>query len=307
MGASIRIRRLVVRYGTTTALDDVDLDVDAGTVLGVLGPNGAGKTTLIRVLATQQTPTSGAASVGGFDVVTRRREVQRRIGVTGQYAALDDDLTVTENLQLVASLSGVPQPAARERIADLGARLDLPRERARLGELSGGTRRRVDLAAGLLTEPSVVILDEPTTGLDPRSRQQLWDVVGELADDGVTVVLTTQYLEEADRLADRIVFLHNGRIVDDGTPTEVKARIGGQVVTMRMRTESDLARAERVLHDRSVPVATGADGLRLAGRVPDAGGALELVAAIEALGVDVEELQVTTASLDDAFHQLTAA
>jgi ABC-type multidrug transport system ATPase subunit len=307
MGAAISIRDLVVRYGDTTALDGIDLEVEAGTVLGVLGPNGAGKTTLIRVLATQQTPTSGTATIAGHDVVADRRAVQRRIGVTGQYAALDDDLTVTENLHLVASLAGIPARAATPRIDQLAARLHLPRDRARLGELSGGTRRRVDLAAGLLTHPDVVILDEPTTGLDPRSRQQLWDVIDGLAHDGVTVVLTTQYLEEADHLADRIVFLHHGRIVDDGTPAAIKGRIGGQVVSFRFRTSEGHARAEQVLRSRSVPVGLDGHGLVLAGRVPDAARALELVAAVEDLGVEVDELQVTTASLDDAFHQLTAA
>ena len=307
MGASISIRDLTVRFDGTTALDGVTLDVAPGTVLGVLGPNGAGKTTLIRVLATQTRPTSGTAAVAGYDVVEQRREVQRRIGVTGQYAALDDDLTVAENLRLVADLAGMDRRAAADSGAALASLLDLPDERSRLGQLSGGTRRRVDLAVGLLTEPDVVILDEPTTGLDPRSREQLWNVVADLAGAGVTVVLTTQYLEEADRLADRIVFLHHGRVVDDGSPAEVKARIGGQVLTIRLRTSADLGRTQLALAAWKAAVDVEPATLRLTATVPDARSTLELAAALEALPVDIEELLIGTASLDDAFRELTAA
>lgn len=305
MGASISIRDLTVRYGDVTALDGISLEIEPGTVLGVLGPNGAGKTTLISVLATQTRPSSGSARIAGYDVVTQRREVQRRIGVTGQYAALDEDLTVAENLLLIADLAGMDRRAAAESSDALARLLDLPDERSRLGQLSGGTRRRVDLAAGLLTEPDVVILDEPTTGLDPRSRQQLWDIVADLAAAGVTVVLTTQYLEEADRLADRVVFLHQGRIVDDGTPTQVKGRIGGQVLSVRFRSVDDLQRAQGALA-RTVLVDGDPATLRLTVKVPDARGALSLAASMESLAIDVDEVLITAASLDDAFHELTA-
>jgi ABC-type multidrug transport system ATPase subunit len=307
MAIAISTTDLVVRYGDTTALDGVTIEVEAGSVLGVLGPNGAGKTTLVRVLATQQTPSAGRARVAGHDVVTGRREVQRRIGVTGQYAALDDDLTPTENLHLVAALAGMSRTAATGRIDHLRGQLSLPDDRARLGQLSGGTRRRVDLAAGLLTEPAVVMLDEPTTGLDPRSRLQLWGVVGSLRERGVTVLLTTQYLEEADQLADRLVFLDHGRIVADGTPGEVKARIGGQVLTATLASTVDVGRAEARLRALGASVDTNAAARRITAKTGGATDAMRLVAALDDLGVTVSELELTTASLDDAFHQVTAA
>jgi ABC-2 type transport system ATP-binding protein len=307
MTGAIVTADLVVRYGDITALDGIDIDVEAGSVLGVLGPNGAGKTTLVRVLATQKAPTSGRATLAGHDVVTARREVQRRIGVTGQYAALDDDLTPTENLHLVAALAGMSRRQADARIDHLRDELSLPDDRARLGQLSGGTRRRVDLAAGLLTEPAVVMLDEPTTGLDPRSRTQLWDVVGSLRDRGVTVLLTTQYLEEADRLADRVVFLDRGRIVADGTPAELKARIGGQVLTATLARPVDIERAEARLRALGATVDIDAPTRRITARAGGATDAVRLVAALDGLGVSIDELELTTASLDDAFHEVTAA
>jgi ABC-type multidrug transport system ATPase subunit len=239
--------------------------------------------------------------------VTGRREVQRRIGVTGQYAALDDDLTPTENLRLVAALAGMPGTAASARIDQLREQLSLPDDRARLVHLSGGTRRRVDLAAGLLTEPAVVMLDEPTTGLDPRSRLELWGVVGSLRDQGVTVLLTTQYLEEADQLADRVVFLDHGQIVADGTPAEVKARIGGQVLTVRLASTIDVARAEARLRALGAAVDSDAPSRRITAKIGRASDAMRLVAALDELGVTVGELELTTASLDDAFHEVTAA
>ena len=307
MTAAITATDLVVRYGDATALDGVTFEVETGTVVGVLGPNGAGKTTLIRVLATQTLPTAGRATVAGLDVVSARREVQRKIGVTGQYAALDDDLTVTENLRLVADLAGVRSPVAGSRIATLREALTLPDDRARLGTLSGGSRRRVDLAAGLLTHPEVVVLDEPTTGLDPRSRQQLWEVVTSLAADGVTVLLTTQYLEEADRLADRVLFLDKGRIVSDGTPAEVKARVGGQVVAATLTEYGDLAIAEAVLRRLGATVTTDAASRQVTAHVDDASHATAAVAALADQDLTIGELLVSTASLDDAFHRLTAA
>ena len=304
---AITIADLTVRYGDSTALDGISFEVAAGSVLGVLGPNGAGKTTLIRVLATQIEPTSGRVTVGGHDAVTSRRDVQQRIGVTGQYAALDDDLTPSENLHLVAALAGMGPAAASERITELRASLDLPADTSRVGQLSGGNRRRVDLAAGLLTRPEVVMLDEPTTGLDPTSRQRLWDVVGALAADGVTVLLTTQYLEEADRLADRVLFLDHGRIVADGTPAQVKARVGGHVVTVTVADAPLLETVEAVLLAIGATVTTDRVTLQVAARVDDAATAMAAIAALETHGPAIGGLQVSSASLDDAFHELTAA
>jgi ABC-type multidrug transport system ATPase subunit len=303
---AITVDSLVVRYGETVALDGVSFDVPRGSVVGVLGPNGAGKTTLIRVLGTQQPPSTGRVSVAGFDVVAQRRQVQRRVGLTGQYASLDEDLTPTENLHLVAALAGVPRVVATRRIAQLLESWNLGDGARRLGRLSGGTRRRVDLAAGLVTGPEVVVLDEPTTGLDPHARVQLWEQVADLAAHGVTIVLTTQYLEEADRLADRVLFLDHGRIRADGTPAEVKARIGGEVVNATLSREHDVDAAVIALNGLVPHVTTDSRSGRITARVADASSAADVVAALRKLGLPIEELAVTTPTLDDAFHLLTA-
>ena len=225
------VEDLHVAYGTTWALDGVDVEVARGSTLGVLGHNGAGKTTLIRVLTTLVRPNAGRVAVDGFDVVADADQVRRRIGVTGQYAGLDEFLTGRENLELIGRLIGLGG-RARERAGDLVDRLDLGDVAGRrVGELSGGSRRRIDLAASLVGSPSVLFLDEPTTGLDPTARTALWQVVDELTASGTTVVLTTQYLEEADRLADDIVVLDHGRVAAHGTPAELKRLVGGKVVT----------------------------------------------------------------------------
>ena len=211
--------------------------VEAGSTLGVLGHNGAGKTTLIRVLTTLIRPTAGRVLIDGFDVVTDADRVRSRIGVTGQYAGLDEFLTGRENLELVARLSGLG-PTARARADDLVTRLDLAEiADRRVGTLSGGSRRRIDLAVSLVAAPSVLFLDEPTTGLDPIARAALWDVVGELNATGTTVVLTTQYLDEADRLADEIVVLDHGQVAAHGTPNDLKRLVGGKVVTATVPVE----------------------------------------------------------------------
>ena len=217
-------------YGPTVALDGVDLQVPRGSTLGVLGHNGAGKTSLIRVLTTSLRADRGRVLVDGIDVVEHPALVRRSIGVTGQYAGLDDFLTTVENLELMARLSGLRRDA-RARVSDLVERFDLQAFASRrVGELSGGSRRRVDLAASLVGSPKVLFLDEPTTGLDPAARQTVWEVVTELTAAGTTVVLTTQYLEEADRLADELVVLSSGRVVARGAPNELKRLVGGKVV-----------------------------------------------------------------------------
>jgi ABC-2 type transport system ATP-binding protein len=307
MNPAISTRDLIVRFGDTNAIDGITIDVEVGSVVGVLGPNGAGKTSLVRVLATQLAPSDGRAWVSGYDVVADRREVQRRIGLTGQYAALDDDLTATENLHLVAALAGMSRRQTVTRIGHLREQLELPDDQVRLGQVSGGTRRRVDLAAGLLTEPAVVMLDEPTTGLDPRSRTQLWDVVRSLRDQGATVLLTTQYLEEADQLADRVIFINHGRIVADGTPIDIKAQIGGQVLTATFATPADLHRSQNRLRAIGATVEADAAARRVTARSDGTTDAVRMVAALHELGVAIDQIELTNASLDDAFHKVTAA
>ncbi len=222
---AIRTEGLGKRYGDLRALEDVDLDVPRGSVLGLLGHNGAGKTTAIRILTTLALPTAGTATVAGYDVVGEPGEVRRRIGLAGQYATLDGLLSARANLELVGRLHGLKRRGARARADELLERLDLPKD-ALVKTLSGGTRRRVDLAAALVASPPVLFLDEPTTGLDPHARTQLYELLQEHTGEGATLVLTTQYLEEADRLADQIVVLKRGRVAARGTPDELKSRLG---------------------------------------------------------------------------------
>jgi ABC-2 type transport system ATP-binding protein len=295
---------VAVEYAGGRALDGVDLVVEAGTTLGVLGPNGAGKTTLIRVLSTLVRPDRGRVVVDGIDAVARPGEVRRRIGVTGQYAGLDDYLTTIENLELLGRLSGLGR-VARSRAAELIDAFDLHELAARrIGELSGGSRRRVDLAASLVGAPSVLFLDEPTTGLDPAARLALWEAVGELNGRGTTVLLTTQYLEEADRLADRIAVLDHGRLAAHGTPSELKALVGGKVVhaTVAAHRLDGLT----VAPDAVEPIGDGS--VRVSYTAADAGGAAHLIArlAAEAGPADLSDLEVLSPSLDDVFFHLAS-
>lgn len=268
-------------------------------MLGVLGHNGAGKTTLIRTLTTLVRPTIGRVQVDGFDIVAAATEVRRRIGVTGQYAGLDDFLTARENLELIGRLTGL-RHTARAQADALIDRLGLhDYATRRVGELSGGSRRRIDLAASLVGSPSVLFLDEPTTGLDPLARAGLWDVVDELTDAGTTVVLTTQYLEEADRLADHIVVLSRGRVAARGTPAELKRIVGGKVLSATIPTGQlavlpFIPDTDRVDGDRAKVSVT----------VDDAPTATALIADLHRSGIEVTDLDVTSPSLDDVFTHL---
>jgi ABC-2 type transport system ATP-binding protein len=298
---AVRVEDLHVRFGEVHALAGVDLDVPAGTTLGVLGHNGAGKTTLIRALTTLIKPTSGRVAVDGLDVVADADLVRRRIGVTGQYAGLDDFLTGRENLQLVGRLAGLGA-AARGRADDLVERLDLGDiADRRVGNLSGGSRRRIDLATSLVAGPAVLFLDEPTTGLDPVARSVLWDLVGELTETGTTVVLTTQYLEEADRLADDIVVLDHGRVAAHGTPADLKRLVGGKVVTATVPS-TDLDRISR-RPDESQPATVGM--VRVAYATSGADDAAAVVSRLLSDGVGIADLDITSPTLDDVFTHLT--
>jgi ABC-2 type transport system ATP-binding protein len=301
----IEARGLKKRYGETQALAGVDFAVPAGTILGLLGPNGAGKTTAVRILTTMALPDEGSAVVAGLDVVRHPGEVRRRIGVAAQDATLDPLLTGRQNLVLVGELSGMGR-AARARAAQLLDQFELTEAADRvLKGYSGGMRRRLDLAASLITRPPVLFLDEPTTGLDPVSRQRVWEAVRDLLAEGVTVLLTTQYLEEADALAHRIVVVDHGRVIADGTPQELKeaSRTARLVVTLADRAPAALAVIE---HLAAGTVEVSEDGRVLTAGVDAAPGlATAAVRALDAAGVLVDNIEVRQPSLDDVFFSLT--
>ncbi|MFE3605468.1 ATP-binding cassette domain-containing protein [Streptomyces goshikiensis] len=294
-------------YGEVHALRGLDLAVPEGTVCGLLGPNGAGKTTAVRVLTTLTGPTAGRARVAGHDVTREPAAVRRAIGVTGQYASVDGDLTGRENLRLFARLAGLRGSAGRARTEELLERFGLTEVAGRVTSTwSGGTRRRLDLAAGLITRPRVLFLDEPTTGLDPAAREQIWAAVRTLADEGATVLLTTQYLEEADRLADDIVVIDGGRAIATGTPAGLKARIGSRAEVTVDAAEA-LPRAAAVL-DRLTGGRPALDEERRTVGVTVSDAALTLpgiVRALDAAGVPVTDASLRQPTLDEVFLRLT--
>jgi ABC-2 type transport system ATP-binding protein len=302
---AVLVEGVHVRFGGVRALDGVDLEVARGSTLGVLGHNGAGKTTLIRVLTTLIRPNSGRVLIDGLDAATESDRVRRRIGVTGQYAGLDEFLTGRENLELVARLSGLGSDV-RRRVGELVDRLSLGDiADRRVGALSGGSRRRIDLAASLVGSPAVLFLDEPTTGLDPSARNELWDVVAELTGAGATVVLTTQYLEEADLLADRIVVIDRGRVLVEGTSAELKRTLGATVIELVMPDEGAAASAAGVLEGLGIGTVTR-DATEV--RLSASDGTRALIAAVRALdgaGLEPSTAAVREPSLDDVFLNLT--
>ncbi len=302
--SAIAVSGLRKAYGDKTVLDGVDLDVPAGTVFSLLGPNGAGKTTTVNVLTTLMKADSGTVRVAGHDVATEARAVRAVIGVTGQFAAVDDLLTGQENLQLMADLHHLPAGEGKRVVTSLLERFDLVESAQKMAATySGGMRRKLDLAMTLVTRPQIIFLDEPTTGLDPRSRRTMWNIVRELVADGVTVFLTTQNLEEADQLAGRIAVLDQGHLVAEGTPGELKRQIPGSHVRLRFADAGELGAAARVL--------TGAtrDDEDLTLRLPSDGGVKSLRALLARLdehSIDVEEFSVQTPDLDDVFLALTS-
>ena len=303
---------LVKRYGKTTALAGLDLAVRPGIVQGVLGPNGAGKTTLVRILATLLRPDAGRAQVGGFDVAEQPDKVRKLITLTGQFAAVDEDLTGRENLLLIARLLELSRKAARRRADELLERFGLAEAGGRLAKTySGGMRRRLDLAMGLVGEPQVLFLDEPTTGLDPRARGDVWDMVRDLVAAGTTVLLTTQDLDEADRLASRIAVIDRGRVIDSGTPAELKAKVGGQSLDVRPAEPGELAKVGAIVAEVAGAGAgepNERDGVISAPLAPGVSGTEALAAVSHRLsqaGIDVTELGLRLASLDEVFLTLT--
>ena len=306
--AAIEVQALGRRFGDVVALDGLDLSVERGTVFGLLGPNGAGKTTLVRILATLLSPTAGRAEVLGHDVSAEPLAVRRRIGLAGQFAAVDEELSGRENLEMIGLLSRLARAEARRRTDELLERFALADAAdRRAGSYSGGMRRRLDLAAGLIGRPPVVLLDEPTTGLDPRSRQELWSIVDELRREGTTLLLTTQYLDEADRLAQRIAVVNRGRIVAQGTPGQLKGQIGGNVLMVRLAepgSAGDAAAALASLSAGDEPRVNEAGGeVRLA--VADPSASAEAVRRLDSWGMPVAAVELHEPSLEDVFLALT--
>ncbi|MGC1210722.1 MAG: ATP-binding cassette domain-containing protein [Micromonospora sp.] len=305
MTYAIRAEGLVRRFGATTALAGVDLAVPSGTVFGLLGPNGAGKTTAVRVLATLLAADEGHATVGGYDVRRDAHRVRQLIGLTGQYASVDETLTGTENLLLIGRLLGMGRADARARARHLLADFHLTDAADRAAKTySGGMRRRLDLAASLVGRPQVLFLDEPTTGLDPRSRNELWDIVRGLVADGVTVLLTTQYLEEADQLAGEIAVIDHGRVIAQGTPEELKAKTGGQILTIRPADPTDLPTVLAITGEIAGATPEVAQ-TTVSVPVNDLGVLPAVVRRLDQAEVLVAELALRGSSLDEVFLSLT--
>lgn len=304
---AIETEGLVKHFGETKAVDGVDLSVPAGGIYGLLGPNGAGKTTIIRMLATLLRPTAGTARVFGHDVVDEGDAVRSRVSLTGQFASVDEDLTGRENLVLLARLLGYSRAGAKERATDLLNAFGLSEAATRqVKTYSGGMRRRLDIAASIVVTPDVLFLDEPTTGLDPRNRNQVWGIIRALVANGTTVLLTTQYLEEADQLADRLAVIDEGKIIAEGTPGKLKSDLGSGVLTVRVRDPDDRETAAAVMSEHlDAPVERGSDPSLLSARVSDAANAVTVFSGLTGASVEVTDFALGQPSLDEVFLELT--
>jgi ABC-2 type transport system ATP-binding protein len=308
---AVLVDDVVKTYGDVTALSGISFEVPRGSVLGILGPNGAGKTTTVNVLTTLQRPDFGRAIVAGYDVVTEAPQVRRSIMLTGQYAALDETLTGRENIQLFGRLMGLNRASSKARAQQLLEQFDLTYAAGRrVGQYSGGMRRRIDIACGLVTRPEVVFLDEPTTGLDPRSRQSVWDLVSALKSEGITVLLTTQYLEEADLLSDNIIVVDKGTVIAEGTATELKEKVGGTYCEVVPFDPNLLRKVQLLLADLYPPnldlPPIEEDAEKLAIPAPNGASTLaEVVRRLDAEGILLADVALRRPSLDDVFMALT--
>ena len=306
MEAAIEVEGLVKSFRDVRALDGIDMVAREGTVFGLLGPNGAGKTTAIRVLSTLLRPDSGRATVGGYDVVSQPGEVRRLIGLTGQNAAVDELLSGHENLYMIGRLLGYRASDARSRAREMLETFDLSEAASKIVKTySGGMRRRLDLAASLIGRPRLLYLDEPTTGLDPKSRLELWTMIRMLVAEGTTVLLTTQYLEEADRLANEIVVIDHGRVIAAGTPQQLKSRVGGQVLQARPADLGDLGATERILAEVSAGGAPYTDGHLVAVMIDDRAALGQVVRRLDDAGIGIDDLSLRSPSLDEVFLAIT--
>ncbi|GLV52587.1 daunorubicin resistance protein DrrA family ABC transporter ATP-binding protein [Thermobispora bispora] len=305
--SAVRADGLAKKFGDFRAVDGVDLHVRQGEIFGVLGPNGAGKTTMLRMLATLLPIDGGRAEIFGVDVRREPHRVRQLLGVTGQYASVDEDLTARENLRLFARLQGLPGARARAIADELLERFGLAEAADRMvAKFSGGMRRRLDLAASLITRPPLIFLDEPTTGLDPRTRGQMWDVIRELVSGGATILLTTQYLDEADQLADRVAVIDRGRKIAEGTPDELKTQVGDSTLQLTLADDADLATAAGVVRRLlgEDPVLTPESG-RVNVPLPDPDRAADILIGLREAGVGISSMSVAKPTLDQVFLVLT--
>ncbi|WP_016906804.1 ATP-binding cassette domain-containing protein [Streptomyces xiaopingdaonensis] len=307
---AVEVRGLVKHFGETKAVDGIDLDVDEGTVLGVLGPNGAGKTTLVRMLSTLLQPDAGTATVAGYDVVRQPRQLRRTIGLTGQYASVDEKLSGRENLYMIGRLLDLPRTEARQRADELLERFSLTEAAKRpASKYSGGMRRRLDLAASMIGRPRVLYLDEPTTGLDPRTRNEVWEEVQSIVAEGNTVLLTTQYMEEAEQLADELTVIDRGKVIAEGRVPELKAKVGGRTMEIRPTDRGDLHRIVGALAEAQLDGVGGASADEEAGSVSvpilSDEQLTEVVALLGARGFALTDLGTHLPSLDEVFLALT--
>lgn len=304
---AVEARGLVKTFGDNRAVDGVSLNVRAGTIYGVLGPNGAGKTTTIRMLATLLRPDAGLARIFGHDVVKEPQIVRQLIGVTGQYASVDESLSATENLVIFSRLLGLGRKEARHKAAELLEEFSLTEAAKRpLKNFSGGMRRRLDLAASLIAQPPLIFLDEPTTGLDPRTRNQMWDTIRRLVRTGSTVLLTTQYLQEADELADRIAVIDRGRVVAEGTADELKASVGRSSLQLRIENPQKIEIARKAVEQvLKVQSAVSPEGAKITAPLADADRVTDLLIALRGAGIQLTELSVQKPTLDEVFLTIT--
>lgn len=304
---AVEARGLVKTFGSNRAVDGVDLNVRAGSIYGVLGPNGAGKTTTIRMLATLLRPDAGEARIFGHDVAKESHIVRQLIGVTGQYASVDESLSTTENLMIFSRLLGLGRSEARRKAEELLEEFGLTEAAKRpLKHFSGGMRRRLDLAASLIAQPPLIFLDEPTTGLDPRTRSQMWDTIRRLVVTGSTVLLTTQYLDEADQLADRIAVIDRGRVVAEGTVDELKASVGTSALHLRVHHASDIADAQEIVEQvLDVRSSITAEAGKITAPMADADQVTDLLIALRTRGIQLAEISVQKPTLDEVFLTIT--